>query len=338
MLDATSNKPLLVSIMNLTRLSWYWTTVLITIVLFLLLILVGYLDGVFNQQLEWEFWRTGLLAPSIIVYILLISPVVARLSKRAIEAFRPLVTAEQSQFDHLIAEVSKVKRWQEWLAVLLGFIFMLALSRPWIWVEQWIDIYQTVTYMLMFGLLGWLIYSSIYGSRNMSKLCRQDLKLDIFDANLLSPLAHLSLGNSLAFVGGISLSMVFQTQENLIEWQAITIYSVLVLATIFIFFLTMWNVHKVLARIKRDELGIVHDQLVLASRKLKNKVSEGQQHRVGQLSQAVAGWAAYEGTVREAKEWPFSAAIIRRLFASILAPISIYLIKILSSLGIRIGS
>lgn len=337
MLDATRKKPLLISLMNLTRLSWYWTTVLIAIVLFLLLMLVGYLDGAFNQQFEWEFWRGGLLAPSVIVYVLLISPVVARLSKRAIKAFRPLVTVEQSQFNHLIAEMSKVKRWQEWLAVLAGFIFMLALSRPWIWVEQWMDIYYSVTSMLMFGLLSWLIYSSIIGSRSMSKLCRQDLKLDIFDANLLTPIARLSLGNSLAFVGGISLSLVFQTQEDLLEWQAITVYSVLVLATILIFYMSMWNVHKILARIKKNEMNIVHNQLVIASRKLKSEVLEGQQHKVGQLSQAVAGWAAYEGTIRKAKEWPFSAAIIRRLFASVLAPALVYLVKILSALGIRIS-
>jgi hypothetical protein len=335
--DVIGKEPLLVSFMNQARLSWYWTTLLISIILLLFLVLVGYLDGAFEQQMGWELWRVGLQAPSIIVYILLIYPVIGRLWKRALEAFQPLVTMEQKQFNHLIAEASEVRRWHEWLSVLAGFIFMLIISRPWLWVDKWIDVYQTATSMLMFGLLGWLIYSSIYSNRGMSKLCQQDLRIDIFNANLLSPVAHLSLGNSLAFVGGISLSMVFQTQGNLLEWQTITVYSVLILATIFIFFVSMWNVHKILVRIKRSELNFARDQLAFYSRKLKSRVSESQQYKAGQLSLAVAGWAAYESKVREAQEWPFSTAIIRRLFASVLAPASIYLIKILSVLGIKIS-
>jgi hypothetical protein len=337
MSDTNGNEPLLVSIINRTHLSWYWATLLIAIILILTLILVGYLSGAFEQQEGWEVWRVGLQAPSIIIYILLIYPVIERLWRRALEAFRPLVTTEEKEFDNLIAEVSKIRRSHEWLSVLAGSTFMLVIGRPWLWVDQWIDIYQTVTTMLMFGLLGWLIYSSIDSNRVISILCRQDLKIDIFNTNLLSPIAHLSLGNSLAFVGGISLSMVFQTQENLLEWQTITVYSVLVLATILIFFMFMWSVHNILTRIKRNELNFAHQQLIFYSRELKNKISESKQYKGVQLSLAVAGWAAYESKVREAREWPFNAVIIQRLLASVLAPASIYLIKILSVLGIKIS-
>jgi len=337
MQNTIGKEPLLVSLVNRVRLPWYFITLLITIILLLFLVLVGYLDGGFLQLKVWEFWRVTLQAPIIIAYILLIYPVIIRLGKRALEAFRPLIPIEEQQFNDLITEVSKVKRWQEWLAILIGSIFILALSRPWIWVDQWIDVYQVITSMLMFGILGWLIYSAIYSSRSLSKLSHQNLKLDIFNINLLSPIAHLSLGNSLAFIGGISLSLVFQTQQSLLEWPTITIYSVLVLATIQIFFISMWNIHGMLIRVKRDELNFVRDQLESASKKLKNKVSEGQQYRLEHLSLAVAGWAAYERKVQTTQEWPFNATIVRRLFASVLAPASIYLIKILSVLGIKIS-
>lgn len=39
--------------------------------------------------------------------------------------------------------------------------------------------------------------------------------------------------------------------------------------------------------------------------------------------------------IRETSEWPFNADIIRRLAASILVPTIVYLIKIVSSLGVR---
>jgi hypothetical protein len=243
---------------------------------------------------------------------------------------------EQKEFDHLVSEVYVVKRWQEWLAVLAGFIFMLAISRPWSFVEGWMDIYQVFTSMIMFGLLGWLIYSSIRGNLSISKLTKEELKLDIFNTNQLSPIAYLSLANSLAFIGGISISLVFQTQQNLLEWQTITIYAVLVVATILIFFMSMWNIHRILTRVKKNEMEIARTQLALYSRQLKDKISETQKGETGQLSIITAGWASYLKMVQETPEWPFNAAIIRRLFASILAPASIYLLKILSTLGVKI--
>jgi hypothetical protein len=73
------------------------------------------------------------------------------------------------------------------------------------------------------------------------------------------------------------------------------------------------------------------------SRKLKGLALAGQIEGTGDLSSSVAGWSAYKNQVQETSEWPFNAAIIRRLFASVLAPASIYLIKILSTLGIKIS-
>lgn len=335
MSDNLGKEPLLISLFKIARLPFYWTTLIIAIILILLFILAGYLDELFAQGIEWEFWR-GLLSPILITYILLIYPLTIRPWRRAIEAFRSLLNIEQKDYDKLLSEIYVIKRWKEYLAILAGFVFMLAISRPWSFVEGWMDVYQTVTSMIMFGLLGWLIFSSIYGNLTISKLSKQNLKLDIFNTNLLSPIAYLSLANSLAFIGGISISLVFQTQQNLLEWQTITIYSVLVIATILLFFMSMWNVHKILTRVKANEMQIAKEQLTLASRQLKDQISTKQKRETGQLSIITAGWASYVKMVQETPEWPFNAMIIRRLFASILAPASIYFLKILSTLGVKI--
>ena len=56
------------------------------------------------------------------------------------------------------------------------------------------------------------------------------------------------------------------------------------------------------------------------------------------LSFNITALATYEKRVKEAPTWPFNAAIIRRLFISILTPGLVYLVKILSQTGIRFGS
>ena len=214
----------------------------------------------------------------------------------------------------------------------------MLMSRIWLgWIDQWFQVYQVTTEAILFGLLGWLIYSSIKGSRGIARLGRQNLQLDIFNTKLLAPVARLSLGNSLAFVGGISIAMLFETQETLIEWQSVVVYSVLVLATILIFYISMWSIHNIMARVKKRELEVAQKYMAEMSRKLKEWATKGQLRGMEELSSAVAGWAAYERRVKEAQEWPFNAAIIRRLFASVLAPVSVYFIKIFSVLGIQFG-
>jgi len=332
------SQPLLVAMMRQFRIPWYWATAIVAVVLFSLLILAGHLDGAFGQQIEGGFWRTSLQGPVLIIYILVIYPFMLRLWKPAIEAFRPIASISENQFNRLSTEITAVNRRREWLAVFIGGLFFLLMSRIWLgWIDQWFQVYQVTTEAILFGLLGWLIYSSIKGSRGIARLGRQNLQLDIFNTKLLAPVARLSLGNSLAFVGGISIAMLFETQETLIEWQSVVVYSVLVLATILIFYISMWSIHNIMARVKKRELEVAQKYMAEMSRKLKEWATKGQLRGMEELSSAVAGWAAYERRVKEAQEWPFNAAIIRRLFASVLAPVSVYFIKIFSVLGIQFG-
>jgi len=53
------------------------------------------------------------------------------------------------------------------------------------------------------------------------------------------------------------------------------------------------------------------------------------------LSSNITTLATYKREVQEAPTWPFNAAIIRRLLASIVVPAVVYLIKIIAGLGLR---
>jgi hypothetical protein len=223
--------------------------------------------------------------------------------------------------------------------VFAGILFLLlVVQRVWLgWVDQWFEYYQVITEAILFGLLTWIIYSSIKGSRGIKKLSKQNLKLDIFKMKLLTPVARLSLGISIIFIGGISIALLFETQETLVEWQSIVVYSILVLSTILIFYISLWSIHNVMVRVKKNELQLAQKYLEETSNKLKEWTNKDLKDGMEEISSAVAGWAAYERRVKETPEWPFNAGIIRRLFASILAPASIYLIKIISTLGIKIS-
>ena len=316
------------ALMKRPRLPWYRLTAVVFVVLLLLLILVTYLDGALTHLSVWRFWQDFLQAPVIIIYILLIYPFLSRLYRRAVEAFRPLLSLEKGDFDRLVAEVYTGRHRWEWTAMFIGAGFWLALERPWRFVDQWLHVYMMVTHVLMFALLGWLIYVSLAGNRHLARLNRQHLNMDVFDSGVLAPIAHWGLGISLVFIGGISLSVVFEPFENMLDWQNITVWAVIICVPVVVFFLSIWSTHSAMARVKRRELDLARKHLAAASRELKDRVAQGRVEGMEGLSSALAAWATFERRVKEAPAWPFDAGSIRRLMVSLPIPGIVYAVKI----------
>jgi len=330
MIKETPALPLLVELIKRSRLPWRWVTAIVAGVLLLALILSTLLDGVFSNLADWEFWRGFMGPPVIIIYILSIYPFMQRFEERAVQAFQSLLPSEEGTNTPII--IAPNRRW-EWTAVFLGAIFWLSLERPWLWVDQWLDVYASVVTLLMFVMLSWLIYDGLSGTRRLNMLSRQHLNLDIFNTDLV-PIARYSMGITFAFIGGISLSLIFQSIESLLAWQSITIYSILVGVTVLLFFLSMWNTHNVMAGAKRREHDLAQNHLEEVTRELREAAIHGRQEEMDRLYSAVAAWGIYERRVREAPEWPYNASILRRFSVSVLIPGIVYLIKILFNVGL----
>jgi hypothetical protein len=329
---------LLQALMRQSRLPWYWTTAVIAAVLVLLLVLAAYLDGDFSQLAAWGFWQGLLDSPVLIIYILVVYPFMWRLWEHAVRTFQPLLSNDDDSKRTRVEVPVPNRRW-EWIALFIGAAFVLLLSQPWTWGlssgELWRQVYEIVTFALLFGLLAWLVYSGLASTRYIARLSHQELKLNIFEPGLLAPVAHWSLGTSLAFIGGISLSLVFQTRESLLMWQGITIYAVLLAATVLLFFMSMWSTHKAMARAKRRELELAQEHLTAAYRELKERVTQNRMEGVEKLYTTLTAWSTYERQSKEAPTWPFNASIIRRLAASGLLPGLVYLLRFL--FGSRLG-
>jgi len=334
------NYPLVSELIRRSRLPWYWATAAATAALLLLLLVAAWLDGALSDMLEWHFWRTNLDGMLLIAYILAVHRLMWRLRERAIEAFRPLLSLDDTDFSRLAAEVSVPKRRWEWASALVGVALALALGQPWNleWGPGllWQSVYLVIAGTLMNGLLAWLIYDTVTGAVRVSRLARRDLKLDVLDTGLLTPIARWSLGISFGFVGGISLSLVFSTQESLLRWQSISMYAILVCVTVLIFLLSMWSVHRAMADAKNRRVALARQHLVAISRELEERVAQGQISGLEGLSSTVASWATYQRLIQEAPTWPFNAGILRRLVASVAVPAIVYLIRILVGAGLRI--
>ena len=112
-------------------------------------------------------------------------------------------------------------------------------------------------------------------------------------------------------------------------------YAILAGALILMFLLSMWSAHNAMANAKSRKLAMARKHLAVVSRELEDRAAEGQLGGTEGLSATITSWATYQRLVQEAPAWPFNASIIRRLAASIFIPAIVYLIKILSGLGLR---
>ena len=326
MVKRLPNTPLLEDIIHRTRLPWYVATTVVAVVLLLLLILVVYAESGFTNQIDWGLWRLG-LQPAIIIYILVMYPVMKNLWSHVVKSCLLLVLEEDEV--NITSKITSYNRRREWIALLVGAVFVVVLSLPWGWIQFWSDIYTFSTSIVSFSLLAWLIYDVITNTMHLTQLNRKYMKIDVFNTDALAPIAKWSLSVSFAFVGGISISVAFQSLDNLLSLPNIIIYSILVCVTIIIFFISMWSTHNAMVRAKKHELLMVRRNLEDARRNLKAQVSDGLEGGMERIYSAVATWGLYEKQVQETREWPYNASIIRRLALSILSPAIVYLLKIL---------
>jgi MFS family permease len=318
-----------------SRRARYIAPALIALLFLICLIGAALLDGISVDEMDWEFWRAGLQPPTIIIYTIAVIPLMDKLWNRAVGTLLPLVKGEDGTREKLAAEISKKDPWRESIAASLVMVLILVLSQPWNWDYGWVGLYRVVAPMIMFGLLGWLVYTGLRGARNLTRLTRATLSLDIFHLEVLAPVARWSLGISLAFIGGITISMVFVPRENLLNVFNISVYAVLICTTVLIFFISMLGTHHAILKVKKRELLTAQEMLTVAYRKMQGQVTRGSTADDGRVFSEVAAWGIYETSVRNIREWPYDASIIRRLVASLASPAAVYLIKLI--LGIQLG-
>jgi len=294
-----------------------WATLGFSLLLILVPAVVAYLDGIRSVG----YWRMSLLPAAVITYILVVSPILTRGEARVVEAFRPLVLMDDDGFKRLVNQASRVSASAEALAFGVGAAFGLLAGQSWLSDPDalWLRVYLTVSAGLMFGLLGWVIYAAVAGTRLTRELHRQPLRFDIFDIKRFEPIGRQSLAIALVFVGGMALSIVLGGGlASFSVWQNWVVYPLLAVVPILVFFLNMRDTHRVLSQERRRELEAVQRRMLVACRSLMERLETGE--RTGTLGPEINALVAYGSRLRAARTWPYDTAMLRTLFLSVVVP------------------
>lgn len=314
----------LVGYVGLSRLA---VALVVGFLLALLLLLAAFSQGGLAMTGPWGLWKMG-LEPTVIVYVLGIYPLLHRRWALAIDALRPLANRPE-----LVEQALAVNRRGEWIALLLGAAFSVWITSSWPVEAPWLRVYFVASNIVMFGLMALAIYDGLERTRRLTRVVRAGLQLDLFDRRLLTPLARWGQTVSLTFVGGICLSLLFQSYETLHTVHSLVIYSILVVVSLTLVFTSVWSIHDALVAAQQRELAIVHQHWVLARSELKRKLAEGGQGDVAGLYDPMVVLGAYESQVLAASTWPFNPKIVKELVASLVAPFLIYGLKIAMGLA-----
>ena len=209
----------------------------------------------------------------------------------------------------------------ELLAILAGAVLGLLVASPWDLYQDfsWLLLYLTLVNCIMYGLLGWVVYASISGSRLPVVLYRQPLDIDIFNLRPFEPIGRQSLAISLAFMGGIAISLLFSDiSAGIFTIEFWVVYLILVMVAVLVFFLNMMPTHRVLSAARDEEMEIVEHNLLTSYQELKQQNSNGAATQSS--AEKLNAWKISQEMVEGAKTWPYSIDTLRNLLITVLIP------------------
>lgn len=295
---------------------------IVALALVMLLALAAYADGGDGSRVGSRQLILG-LNPVIIVYILVVHPFMHRRWRRAMGSLEALLPRAAEARGRMPAS-----RRGEWSAMILGTLVGLALARQLPGIEGWLRLYFEATSALTFALLAAEIYSSVARSRHFAAHSRAGLELNLFDGHLLTPVAQWGQSLSLVFVGGISLSVLFQSYESLRSLEGMIVYASLIMVALTLFFMSVWTIHIALAKAQDNELATIRRDLSAAREALLRQRTCESAGAVHDIYLPVVVLGLYERQVLGAPTWPFNPTIVGRVFASAATPLGVYLVKL----------
>ncbi len=313
-----------------------WVKLSISLTLLFLPFLAAYLDGRLNEFFQEGYWRFFLLAPSIIIYIWLLSPLMIRSGTEAVNALQRLSSLDAESFEHLVKKTSQINPRFEIIAFGIGAILGIAAAQAsgFDLNASWLTVYLFLSTALMYGLLAWTISISIVGTRENAALYRLPLRIDILNPSQFEAVGRHSLLLALVFIGGITLSLLLTYQpDNLTSPDFWLGYLLLVIFTVLIFFLNMQPTHRVLADTKKRELTPVQQRIQEACRELLQRLE--QKETAGDLAAEVNALVTYEQRLLAARTWPYNTAMLRTLFFSVLIPLGSVLARLMVEVVFR---
>ena len=207
------------------------------------------LDDLWPDLWTEGYWSILFTAPTVIVYILIVSRVMVPFQENAVNSLRRISSLNDGEFNQLVREKKVNARKWAGPALALGFAFGFLATSPWSNENgfSWVMWYLALVNGLMSGLISLVLQQSFAESRLTNHLQQGPLSFDIFNTAPFLPIGLHSLIVALAFVGGSTIVVFFSAfGRQGLDLVELILHGILILFTLLIFFLPMRQTHRVL--------------------------------------------------------------------------------------------
>ena len=284
--------------------------------------------GTLEPVLRDGTWRILAFPAVMILYNLIMAPWLSSMDERIAEAIRPLSHLSDTAYAALVAKATATGVRGPWLAFGLGMLAQIGLyGVP--RTRAPLDLYMFVTFMLMYGTMGWLIYRAVVGTHLSRALPRQPLSVNVFDITPFEPIGRQSLLLAMAFVGGATVSLFFILgRDDMLQWPNLVIYATLILITLAVFFSNMWPTHRLLAAHKKRHRAEADATIAQAYGELTALTAEGA--NTAHVESTISAWAVIDDRLKLTRTWPYNTEMLRTLVITVLTPLAVGISRIIA--------
>ena len=284
--------------------------------------------GTLEPVLRDGTWRILAFPAVMILYNLIMAPWLSSMDERIAEAIRPLSHLSDAAYAALVAKATATGVRGPWLAFGLGMLAQIGLyGVP--RTRAPLDLYMFVTFMLMYGTMGWLIYRAVVGTHLSRALPRQPLSVNVFDITPFEPIGRQSLLLAMAFVGGATVSLFFILgRDDMLQWPNLVIYATLILITLAVFFSNMWPTHRLLAAHKKRHRAEADATIAQAYGELTALTAEGA--NTAHVESTISAWAVIDDRLKLTRTWPYNTEMLRTLVITVLTPLAVGISRIIA--------
>jgi hypothetical protein len=299
-----------------------WRKALLTLLLLVLPFVLAELNGARSILINRDTWRTAYFPTVALLYLIAVAPWILWAEQAVSKGLQPLLKAEPKG-----GEAWAYKGWWrsaagEWCAFGAGLLagLLLLISQPLPDLRFWAVWYWIATVLVACGMLAWLIYAAMGSARATALLHQRIVHEDPFDITPFEPVGRQGLVLATIFAGAVALCVLFIYGRTMFwAWQNIFIYSILVLAAGFIFFIVMWPTHRLLRHAKLQELAGLQRLIGHTMRKLEAQVAQGADTQA--IVSEVPVLLTLEQRLKQTRTWPYDTEMLRALFITVLAPL-----------------
>ena len=300
-----------------------WLALLLAAPLLAIPVIIFWIGPGLTVLFGTTLWRQLLLPPLLVIYTVLIVPRLQRLRADVVTGLWPVIDAGERDHEELLREVARRHPAGEAAAIVVGLVLGTLFNvRGVIHYPTVPLIVAVVAFILVWMIGAWIVYYCVQIARSTNRLLELPLTIDLFDLRPFAPIGRLGMAMSLAFFGGILLSLLvgFNVQSLAAPefWIA---YGLLVAVAFGIFFLSMHRTHHLLAATKAAQQEDAEQHLAEAYAILRNRSAPGD--GALELAADITAWTAYQRALNETRTWPYNTRALRTLTITVLSPLAL---------------